>query len=196
MTADNHSIEEDSLLISRFKQGDETAFTELIQKYSRRIYQIAWAILQNREDAEEVTQDTFIRIHRALPSFRGDSQFTTWIHTIAANLAKNKYQWNKSRGTLSNVSMNASQDESEQTLDFPDEHPSPQQQILWSERSQQLQQALAEMPETYKQALLLHNVDGLQYDEIASILQCEIGTVKSRIARAREFLRTKLTPQP
>ena len=194
MTEDKSSIEEDNLLISRFKQGDESAFTELIQKYSRRIYQIAWAILQNREDAEEVTQDTFIRIHRALPSFRGDSQFTTWMHTIAANLAKNKYQWNKSRGTLSNVSINASQEDSEQTLDLPDEHPSPQQQVLWSERSQQLQQALAEMPETYKQALLLHNVDGLQYDEIASILQCEIGTVKSRIARVREFLRTKLNP--
>ena len=194
MTEDKSPIAEDNLLISRFKQGDESAFTELIQKYSRRIYQIAWAILQNREDAEEVTQDTFIRMHRALPSFRGDSQFTTWMHTIAANLAKNKYQWNKSRGTLSNVSINASQEDSEQTLDLPDEHPSPQQQVLWSERSQQLQQALAEMPETYKQALLLHNVDGLQYDEIASILQCEIGTVKSRIARAREFLRTKLNP--
>lgn len=194
MTEDKSPIAEDNLLISRFKQGDESAFTELIQKYSRRIYQIAWAILQNREDAEEVTQDTFIRMHRALPSFRGDSQFTTWMHTIAANLAKNKYQWNKSRGTLSNVSINASQEDSEQTLDLPDEHPSPQQQVLWSERSQQLQQALAEMPDTYKQALLLHNVDGLQYDEIASILQCEIGTVKSRIARAREFLRTKLNP--
>ncbi len=196
MTADNHSFEEDSHLISRFKQGDETAFTELIRKYSRRIYQIAWAILQNREDAEEVTQDTFIRIHRALPAFRGDAQFTTWMHSIAANLAKNKYRWNKSRGSLSNVSINASQEDSEQTLELPDAHPSPQQNVILAERFQQLQQALAEMPEPYKQALLLHNVDGLQYDEIASILQCEIGTVKSRIARAREFLRDKLNLSP
>ena len=199
MTQDNDSANpDDRLLIERFQHGDESAFSEIVRRYSGRIYRIAWAILENREDAEEVTQDTFVRIHRALPAFRGEAKFTTWMHTIAANLAKNKYRWNKSRNTGSNVSMEAPSmnADGEQPLDFPDGRPTPQQSILWSEQAQQLQQALAEMPEIYRRPLLLHNVEELPYDEIADILQCEIGTVKSRIARAREFLRAKLASHP
>ena len=92
------SMNEDQELIERFKNGDERAFDQLVQKYSSRAYGIAYGILGGREDAQEVAQDAFIRIHRALPKFRGDSEFTTWMYRIVTNLAKNKYRWNKCRG--------------------------------------------------------------------------------------------------
>jgi RNA polymerase sigma-70 factor (ECF subfamily) len=100
-------MNEDQELIERFKNGDEFAFDQLVRKYTSRAYGIAYGILGSREDAQEVAQDAFIRIHRALPKFRGDSEFTTWMYRIVTNLAKNKYRWNKCRGSKVTSSLNA-----------------------------------------------------------------------------------------
>src|SRR5210317_1011569 len=106
---------EDRELIEKFKGGDQWAFDRLVDKYSGRAYQIAYGVLGSREDAEEVAQDVFVRIHRALPKFRGDSEFTTWMYRIAMNLARNKYRWNKSRGSQRNISIDAPLDNSDES---------------------------------------------------------------------------------
>ena len=93
----NAGDSDDRRLVERFKAGDEEAFDALVDRHSARAYQIAYGVLGNREDAEEVAQDAFIRMHKALPSFRGESEFTTWMYRIVTNLARNKYRWNKTR---------------------------------------------------------------------------------------------------
>ncbi len=188
--------EEDRSLIERFKAGDETAFDRLVDKYSGRAYQIAYGILGNREDAEEVAQDTFVRMNRALMNFRGDSEFTTWMYRIATNLAKNKYRWNKCRGSKVNVSMQepiegGSEDQA-LYIDVPDERLTPDEKLLFGELQRSTEQELAKLPDNYREALVLRNVKELSYEEIAELLHCKLGTVKSRIARGREELRRNL----
>ena len=97
----------DHEFIERFKRGDQTAFDALVDRYAGRAFQIAYGVLGSREDAEEVAQDVFVRVHRALGKFRGDAEFTTWMYRIALNLARNKYRWNKCRGSQRNISLDA-----------------------------------------------------------------------------------------
>lgn len=190
------SAKEDRKLIEDFKNGKQSAFDTLVQKYSGRAYQIAYGVLGSREDAEEVAQDVFIRIHRALPKFRGDSEFTTWMYRIAMNLARNKYRWNKSRGSQKNLSIDSPLDGSEdgdgRKLDVIEEGLSPDQMVALDEFERNAMKELASLPELYRQALMLRNVEELSYEEIADLLDCKLGTIKSRIARAREELRKRL----
>jgi len=190
------SSEEDRLLIERFKSGDATAFDMLVDKSSGRAYQIAYGILGSRQDAEEVAQDVFIRIFRALPKFRGDSEFTTWMYRIAMNLARNKYRWNKSRGSQRSVSIDAPLDGSDESdgrkLDVVEGRLSPDEKASLDELEVQALRELGNLPELYRQALALRNVDELSYEDIADLLGCKLGTIKSRIARARDELRKRL----
>jgi RNA polymerase sigma-70 factor (ECF subfamily) len=187
---------EDRELIEKFKSGSEWAFDRLVSKYSGRAYQIAYGVLGNREDAEEVAQDVFVRIHRALGKFRGDSEFTTWMYRIAMNLARNKYRWNKSRGSQRNLSidapLNGSDDSEAKKIDVVEDGLSPDEQTSLDEFEQRAMEELENLPELYRQALMLRNVEELSYEEIADLLDCKLGTIKSRIARAREELRKRL----
>ncbi len=190
------SSQEDRVLIERFKSGDETAFGKLVEKHAGRAYQIAYSILGSRQDAEEVAQDVFIRIYRALPKFRGDSEFTTWMYRIAMNLARNKYRWNKSRGSQRNVSIDAPVEGAEEgdgrRLDVVEGRPPPDEEVSLDELETQALAELENLPELYRQALTLRNIDELSYEDIADLLGCKLGTIKSRIARAREELRKRL----
>jgi len=190
------SNEEDRLLIERFKNGDASAFDMLVDKYSGRAYQIAYGILGSRQDAEEVAQDVFIRIYRALPKFRGDSEFTTWMYRIAMNLARNKYRWNKSRGSQRSVSIDAPLDGTDESdgrkLDVVEGRLSPDEKASLDELEGHALKELENLPELYRQALTLRNIDELSYEDIADLLGCKLGTIKSRIARARDELRKRL----
>lgn len=190
------SSAEDRQLIDKFKAGEHEAFDQLVEKYSGRAYQIAYGILGNRQDAEEVAQDVFVRIHRALPRFRGDSEFTTWMYRIAMNLARNKYRWNKSRGSQRNVSIDApldgTDDPDAKRLDVVEGRLAPDEKASLDELEQRALAELDNLPELYRQALMLRNVDELSYEDIADLLGCKLGTIKSRIARAREELRKRL----
>lgn len=190
------SSAEDRLLIDKFKGGDHGAFDRLVEKYSGRAYQIAYGILGNRQDAEEVAQDVFVRIYRALPRFRGDSEFTTWMYRIAMNLARNKYRWNKSRGSQRNISIDApldgTDDPDAKRLDVVEGRLAPDEKVSLDELEQRALTELDGLPELYRQALMLRNVDELSYEDIADLLGCKLGTIKSRIARAREELRKRL----
>lgn len=186
---------EDHELIRRFKDGDDSAFDRLVEKYTGRAYQIAYGVLGSKEDAEEVAQDVFTRIYRALPKFRGDSQFTTWMYRIAMNLARNKYRWNKSRGSNRKISIDAplSGDEDDnRTFEIEEDRPTPDRTADLNEFEKRAMEELHKLPELYREALVMRNVDEMSYDRIASILGCKLGTIKSRIARAREELRRRL----
>ncbi|MGN0867163.1 MAG: RNA polymerase sigma factor [Oligosphaeraceae bacterium] len=189
----------DRQLVQRFQAtGDQDAFDELVRRHSGRAYQIAFGFLANREDAEEVVQDAFLRIYRHLPRFRGDAEFTTWMYRIVTNLCNNKYRWNKVRGAGRHMSVDApleshvSSGDAPQRLELPDERMRPDHQVAFEEMRDRLEKAMQTLPDAYRQAVLLRNVKQLDYDQIAALLHCAVGTVKSRINRGREILRQAL----
>ena len=184
----------DAEVIARFKGGDKAIFQKLVERYAGRAYQIAYGVLGSREDAEEVAQDVFVRIFRSLERFRGDSEFTTWMYRIAMNLARNKYRWNKSRGAKREISLQQTldDDESRALIQLAEERPSPDQANELSEFETNVMREIENLPALYRDALVLRNVEEMSYEQIAEILGCKLGTIKSRIARAREELRKRL----
>ena len=191
----NQNNMSDSEIIDAFKAGNTKIYTELIERHFNKAYQIAYGILRQHEDAEEVVQDSFVKMHKVLNDFRGDSQFTTWMYRIVTNYAKNRYRWNKRRGSKQNVSMNASLDGDESSslvLDLPGKEMDPNKGSAYNELEKGVYKHLQDISPLYREVLILRNLDGLSYEEISSILDCKIGTVKSRIARGREELRRRL----
>jgi RNA polymerase sigma-70 factor (ECF subfamily) len=187
----------DAELVARYKRGDHDAFGLLVDRYSGKAYQIAFGVLGNREDAEEVAQDAFVRIHRALAKFRGDSEFTTWMYRITLNLARNKYRWNKSRGAQKNISIDAPLEHEDGdgeggTFDVPSPKMPPDEQVSMSELETNIAMELQNLPPIYRQALVMRNMDDANYEHIAATLGCKVGTIKSRIARARDELRRRV----
>ena len=184
-------------LVQKFqREHDLAAFEQLVERHSDRAYQLAYSILQNRQGAEEVVQDAFLRIYRSLGNFRGDAQFTTWMYRIVVNLCNNKFRWNKVRGINRTISIdaplpNAEGDESLR-LELPSSEAPPDEQLAFAELRERVEKAMAQLPESYRTAVMLRNVQQLDYEEIAKILDCAVGTVKSRINRGRELLRQAL----
>jgi RNA polymerase sigma-70 factor (ECF subfamily) len=185
----------DAELVGLFNAGEYAAFEALVRRHSSRAYQIAYGVLGSREDAEEVAQDVFVRVHRALGKFRGDSEFTTWMYRIAMNLARNKYRWNKCRGAHSKISIDAPLDETRENssgLELPDTEPGPDELVSTEEFERNIEREMRGLPPLYREALMMRNVDDMSYEQIAEALDCKLGTIKSRIARAREELRKRL----
>lgn len=187
----------DRELIRSFQEnGAPAAFDELIRRHSGKAFQIAVGFLGSREDAEEVVQDAFVRIYRSLPRFRGDAEFSTWMYRIVMNLCNNRYRWNKVRGAGRLRSLDEpleSQGGDEPLkLEIPDNRLAPDKQVDYTEMRDRLEAAMNALPEAYRQAVLLRNVHDLDYDQIAEMLHCAVGTVKSRINRGRELLREAL----
>ncbi len=187
---------DDRTLVEKCKAGDEQAFAELVKRYSTRAYQVAYSVLGNCQDAEEVAQDAFVRIHKALPDFRGECEFGTWLYRIALNLARNKYRWNKVRGSQVNFSIDAPVEgddgEDDRKYDLPDETPGPDKDAEMDELRGRLSAELAKLPEAYREILVMRVVQEMSYEEIADALGCQMGTVKSRLARARDELKKRL----
>lgn len=187
----------DAEIIDRFKSGDVEVFDVLAQRYSSRAYQIAYGVLGSKEDAEEVAQDVFIRIYKALPKFRGDAEFSTWMYRIAMNLARNKYRWNKSRGARQNISIQATEEDEEsgRGIQVSADELSPDTQAELTEFTGNVMKEIENLPPLYREALVLRNIEEMSYERIATVLGCKLGTIKSRIARAREELRKRLSEQ-
>ncbi|NLZ63382.1 MAG: sigma-70 family RNA polymerase sigma factor [Lentisphaerae bacterium] len=193
----NEVLPDDNSLIDRFiNHGDQEAFALLVEKHSSRAYQIAYGVLGNREDAEEVAQDAFLRIYRALKNFRGDSEFSTWMYRIVINLARNKHRWHKIRGRGQEFSINApvenARNDGELAIDLPDERLTPDRELIYEELKEKTREAMENLPESYRLAVMLRNLKELSYEEIAKILNCKVGTIKSKIARGREELKNRL----
>jgi RNA polymerase sigma-70 factor (ECF subfamily) len=186
----------DAGLVQRFNDGDEAAFVEIMQRYRGKIYGLTLSMLRNSADAEEITQDTFIRAHRGLARFRGDSSLSTWLYRIALNLSRNRYWYFFRRRRQDSVSLERElSDDSTATfsdLIASDTHD-PLQETVTSEFSDLISRCMDRLDAKHREILNMRNVLNLSYEDIARTLSINVGTVKSRIARARENLRTLLS---
>ncbi len=184
----------DALLVKRFNAGDDRAFVEIMERYREKMFAIAFAHLRNRTDAEEIAQDTFIRAHRALGRFRGDSSLATWLHRITVNLARNRYWYffrRRRHSTLSlDCTLGAENDGTFAELIAADT-PNPAQENVRAEFSDLVASCMERLDASHREILTLRNVLNRSYSEIAVALNLNVGTVKSRIARARHNLRAQ-----
>lgn len=184
----------DKELIERFRSGEESAYEELVTLYASKAYQISFGLLSNRLDAEEVVQDAFIKVHTNLEKFRGDSSFATWLYRIITNLSRNKYHWNRRRGRDVNVSISDRgpyEDDIKTDMEIPDRDLEPDVLLERMETESTLIGAIEKLPDKLKEVLVLRHLEEMTYSEISDLLKCELGTVKSRLARAREALKIK-----
>jgi|UniRef100_UPI00404ABA8D RNA polymerase sigma-70 factor, ECF subfamily len=185
----------DRLLVDRFKNGDQSAFDEMVSRYWDRIYSMVNQLLRNTQDAEEVTQDAFIRAHRGLVNFRGDSAFSTWLYQIATNLARNRYWywWRRKRDKSISFDQPIGT-EGDMTLAdvIPAQVESPDDITVTQEFVDRIGAGMERLGSKHREILVLRNIKNLSYEEIAEVLKISVGTVKSRIARARESLRATL----
>jgi RNA polymerase sigma-70 factor (ECF subfamily) len=195
MSAKAQELALDRTLVERFKQGDQSAFNEIVGRYWDRIYALAHQLLRNREDAEEVTQDAFIRAHRGLCNFRGDAAFSTWLYQIATNLARNRYWywWRRKRDFSISIEQPIGHDNEGTLKDLlPADAQDPEAEAVSQEFVDRIAECMGMLNAKHREILVLRNVKNLSYEEIAEILGVSVGTVKSRIARARESLREKM----
>ncbi len=183
-------------LVADLQKGDEVAFNRLVSENWDKIFNRANSLLNNYQDAQEVAQDTFIKARKNIGSFRGECSIGTWLYHIATNLARNKhwYWWRRRRAQSMSFDAPISNDSSAtigETISCP--APNPREQALSSEFEELLPKAVAAMPEKYSQVFNLRVSEHLSYEEIAEKLGLSVGTVKSRLSRAREFLRAELS---
>ena len=183
-------------LIRQFREGRKESFDEMVVMYSPRLFRVAYGLLGNKQDAEEVVQDAFVRAYRALPYFRGDASFETWMHRITMNLARNKFHWNRRRGSGLNVSLYSGEDsdpeQSVPRIDLPDTRMEPDRLLENTELEQNIVRIIRSLPGKLREAMILRHLENLSYEQIAEYLNCKAGTVKSRLARGREILRQEL----
>ncbi|KPJ81226.1 MAG: hypothetical protein AMS17_19755 [Spirochaetes bacterium DG_61] len=188
------SEEADSEFIEVFLAGDDHAFDALVLKYQLRIVNLCYRVLGDYEDAVDCAQETFVKVFRSLKSFRYRSSFSTWLFRIAVNTCKNRLASAKYRFHRRMVRLDRGQDGSEDSLplEVPNGSSLPANNLEKKEREALIQQAIDSLPKEQRTALVLRDIEGLSYEEVARITGLALGTVKSRIARAREQLRTKL----
>lgn len=179
-------------LVRRAQAGDKAAFDLLVRKYQNKIISLVSRYLGNNGDVQDVAQDAFIKAYTALPGFRGEAAFYTWLYRIAVNSAKN-YLMAKGRRPA-NVDVDAEEAEFYETSDALKENASPERLALTEEIKHVIFDTIENLPEELKVAIQLREIDGMSYDEIAAAMGCPIGTVRSRIFRARDAIDANLKP--
>jgi len=194
---DNLSLSElyEEQIVERCRQGDRAAFNELVRRHQKKVFNLCFRMLGNRHEAEDVAQDVFVTAFRAIKSFRGDSALSTWLHRVAVNNCKNRLKFLRRRKYFHTESMDAVRDdgENEMVREYRDDsEDSPEQVRERSELSREIQRAIDQLDEDYKAVIVLRDIQGFSYQEIAEILDLKEGTVKSRIHRARSELQQKL----
>lgn len=182
----------DELLVSQAGQGNARAFEFLVKKYQHRVLALIGRYVRDHAEAQDVAQDTFLRAYRALPKFRGDSQFYTWLYRIAVNTAKN-FLVSKGR-RLPEVDVDINDAEQFDGGDWLRSHDTPEANASRDRLEQAVRRAIAELPEDLRVALTLRELESKSYEEIAQIMNCPVGTVRSRIFRARDTVSQKIEP--
>jgi RNA polymerase sigma-70 factor (ECF subfamily) len=184
--------ESDQLLVERIQKGDKSAFNLLVLKYQHRIAQLVTRYVHDPSDALDVTQEAFIKAYRALGSFRGDSAFYTWLYRIAINTAKNWLVAQSRRPPTDDIdARDAEQFDGQSGLK---EYGTPENMVLKDEIGREIAGAIEDLPDELRTAITLRELEGLSYEEIAEAMGCPIGTVRSRIFRAREAIEGRLRP--
>ncbi|WP_432785308.1 RNA polymerase sigma-H factor [Oligella sp. MSHR50489EDL] len=181
----------DAALVKRAQAGEKRAFELLVSKYQRRILRLLGRILYNQSDIEDVAQETFLKAYRALPKFRNESAFYTWLYRIAVNTARNHISSKQNQVFVSDQ-LESQDGETFSLLDNLTDGETPETHMHNREILEALQEALDELPEQLRQAIVLRELEGLSYEEIASAMDCPVGTVRSRIFRAREAISERL----
>ena len=182
----------DQALVERVQQGDKRAFDILVLKYQQRIINLIGRFVRNSDEVQDVAQEAFIKAYRALKNFRGDSAFYTWMYRIAINTAKN-YLVSAGR-RVTDSAIDAQDAEQYDGGDWLREYDTPERQLLADEIKQVIDKTINDLPDDLKDAITLREMEGLSYEEIAEVMDCPIGTVRSRIFRAREAIDLKLKP--
>ncbi|QLE84580.1 RNA polymerase sigma factor RpoE [Shewanella sp. Scap07] len=182
----------DQQLVERVQQGDKNAFNLLVQKYQHKVINLIARYVKNQADVADVAQEAFIKAYRALPNFRGESAFYTWLYRIAVNTAKNHLVALGRRAPANDV--DAEEAEYYDGSDALKEFASPERMMLSDEIQKVVFDTLDTLPEELKMAISLRELDGMSYEEIANVMDCPVGTVRSRIFRAREAIDKKLQP--
>lgn len=185
--------EVDQQLVERAQRGDKHAFELLVAKYQRRLGRLISRFVRNASEAEDVTQDAFIKAYRALPAFRGDSAFYTWLYRIGINTAKN-YLVAQGRRAPTSTPLDAEEAEAFEDAALLHEVATPENELMSKQVVEVVNSSLQELPDDLRMALTLREIEGLSYEEIAAVMDCPIGTVRSRIFRAREAIATNLRP--
>ncbi len=183
----------DLQLVERVREGDKRAYGLLVEKYRRKLMRLLSRMVRDPDEIEDIAQETFIKAYRALPQFRGDAAFYTWLYRIAVNTAKN-YLAAKGRGmqTVSDQALN-DEDEPDERL-MAQDIGTPESELLSKQVAYAVNEAVEALPEELRQAITLREIEGMSYEEIAEAMACPIGTVRSRIFRAREAIAAKLRP--
>jgi len=186
------SEDSDLMLVERVQQGESAAFDLLVLRYQHKVLKLIMRYVHDAVEAEDVAQEAFIRAYRALPSFRGDSAFYTWLYRIAINTAKNALVANRRRPVEYDLDPQDSEDYAMQArLKDPE---TPEGLLLTEEIQHTVNSAIENLPDDLRTAIVLRELEGLSYEEIAKAMDCPVGTVRSRIFRAREAIDRKLRP--
>jgi len=183
----------DQVLVERAQAGDKHAFELLVSKYQRKLGRLLSRFIRDSAEVEDVTQEAFIKAYRALPTFRGDSAFYTWLYRIGINTAKN-FLVSQGRRAPTVTKLDAEEAEGFEDAEALHDLNTPETAMLTQEIGQTVNAAMAALPEELRVALTLREIEGLSYEEIAQAMNCPIGTVRSRIFRAREAVAEKLRP--
>jgi len=183
----------DQELVLRAQNGDQRAFELLVVKYERRIARLLSRMIRDQSEIEDVSQEAFIKAYRALPSFRGESAFYTWLYRIAINTAKNHLSTLGRRPVLATEYEDEDGDSVDAASLVPDFH-TPETELSNKQIVSTVNEAVDALPEELREAITLREMDGMSYDEIAAAMDCPIGTVRSRIFRAREAIANRLRP--
>ena len=183
----------DQQLVERVQRGDKAAFDLLVGKYQRKIFRLLSRLIRDSAEIEDVAQEAFIKAYRALPNFRGDSAFYTWLYRIAINTAKN-YLVSQGRRAPTSTETDIEDAETFDDGDHLRDLNTPDSMLLTKEVAEAVNRAIDQLPEDLRTAIVLRELEGLSYEEIAESMQCPIGTVRSRIFRAREAIAQELRP--
>jgi RNA polymerase sigma-70 factor (ECF subfamily) len=184
----------DTEFIDRLKRGEATAFEELVADRSSEIYGLLFRLTENSEEARDLTQETFLKAFQNIDRFRGEADLRTWIYRIAINQARNRWRWWRRRRRDATVSLDAKYGQTGKTLieTVTELSANPEQQTLAHEREVVLRAALKKIGRAYRETVVLRDIEGFSYEEIATTLGINVGTVKSRLARGRQELRKRL----
>lgn len=182
----------DTKLVELVQRGDRAAFNLLVLKYQHKVMKLVTRYVRDQAEAEDITQEAFIKAYRALPAFRGESAFYTWLYRIAINTAKNSLMSSRRRLVDYDLDLQDPEDYASQVL--LKDGDTPEGMLLTDEIRQTVQEAMEQLPDDLREAITLRELEGLSYEEIAQVMDCPVGTVRSRIFRAREAIDKKLRP--
>lgn len=180
-------------LIELFRKGNEEVFEEIVRRYQKKVYNTTYRMMGNHEDASDLAQEAFIRIYRNLRSFQGKSSFSTWLFTITTNVCRDELRKRQRRLQAQSLSEPVQFDDGEVEREIADDSMAPEVMSLHREMQDEIQAVIEQLPSEQKEAIILREFQGLSYEEIAEISGVAVGTIKSRISRARQSMKKELS---